>query len=118
MSREKFSYLFIFLGVFISLLFLGSQAKAAVLEDVIINEISWSGSYASDTDKWIELRNASTSPIDLVGWTIENAVHDATTTLTLGPSFCSTTTIASSSYFLISNATSGFSQIADNIAVQ
>ncbi len=120
MSKAKyFSFLrlFIFLGVISLLLFSGTQAKAVVLGDVIINEISWSGSDATDTDKWIELRTTSTSPIDLQGWTIKNVIA-GNATLTIDIAFCSTTTIQADGYFLISNATSGFSQIADNIAVQ
>ena len=37
---------------------------------VIINEVAWSGTAASTTDEWIELRNATASEIDITGWTL------------------------------------------------
>lgn len=41
--------------------------------DVIINEIHWASSPASDNDQWIELFNTTEEDIHLKGWIIENA---------------------------------------------
>jgi hypothetical protein len=109
--------IFIFLGIIIiGIFFFTSLVEAASLEDVLINEIMWMGSTASDTDEWLELRNASDTAIDLQGWTIENALQDAT--LTIDSAFCSTTTVPASGYFLIGNATSGYSSIVDSQTVE
>lgn len=35
---------------------------------VIINEVAWSGTAASSNDEWIELRNPTSSPINITGW--------------------------------------------------
>jgi hypothetical protein len=37
---------------------------------VVINEIGWSGTLASTADEWIELRNNSSTALDLTGWTL------------------------------------------------
>lgn len=37
---------------------------------VVINEVAWSGTIASSTDEWIELRNNTRDDIDLTGWTL------------------------------------------------
>jgi hypothetical protein len=37
---------------------------------VVINELAWSGTIASATDEWIELRNNTREDIDLTGWTL------------------------------------------------
>jgi hypothetical protein len=66
--------------------------------DVVINEIMWMGSDVSTADEWIELRNMTSNPIDLTGWTIENLGTSANPTITI-PSG----TIAPNGYFLISN---------------
>jgi hypothetical protein len=105
-----FSLIFIFL-------LLAPKTQAANLRDVLINEIMWGGSTASDTDEWIELRNASTSPIDLSGWTLKNVIA-GNATLTINIAFSSTTTIPASGYFLIGNATSGFSSILNSVTIQ
>lgn len=42
----------------------------AVAKTVVINEVAWAGSAASSTDEWVELYNASSESIDLVGWTL------------------------------------------------
>lgn len=40
--------------------------------DVVINEINWVGSSESGNDEWIELFNATASPVDLTNWVVEN----------------------------------------------
>lgn len=37
---------------------------------ILINEIAWSGTMASASDEWIELRNDTDHAIDLTGWTL------------------------------------------------
>lgn len=37
---------------------------------VIISEIAWSGTSASQDEQWIELRNLGDAPVDLEGWTL------------------------------------------------
>lgn len=37
---------------------------------IVINEVAWSGTAASPTDEWIELKNNTSSDIDLTGWTV------------------------------------------------
>jgi hypothetical protein len=40
--------------------------------DIIINEVAWMGSNNSSSDEWIELKNVSTSDINLKGWTLRD----------------------------------------------
>jgi hypothetical protein len=47
-----------------------SQAEAG---DVVINEIMWMGSFASNKDEWIELRNTTKHDIDIKNWRIYGA---------------------------------------------
>jgi hypothetical protein len=37
---------------------------------VLINEVAWSGTFASAQDEWIELHNPGSEPIDLSGWVL------------------------------------------------
>ncbi len=102
----------VFFLVVVGLLFFITQTtQAANLRDVIINEVSWVGSSATDTDEWLELRNASDTAINLQNWTIENAKNNTTFTITATSSICSTTTIPAGGYFLISNFTSASSTL-------
>ena len=118
----SFKKVFLCFGLIFIFLLLAQKTQAAALRDILINEVMWGGSTASNTDEWIELRNASTSPIDLNGWTIQdvnNTITGATSSLTISTSTgASTTTIPASGYFLISNATSGFSSILNSVTVQ
>ncbi len=41
-------------------------------QSVFINEIAWSGTFASSSDEWIELHNPGPEPIDLHGWTLSD----------------------------------------------
>lgn len=47
-----------------------STASAQGVPPVVINEVAWSGTAASPSDEWIELRNNTNSDIDLTGWTL------------------------------------------------
>ncbi|MEK9147643.1 MAG: lamin tail domain-containing protein [Patescibacteria group bacterium] len=49
--------------------------------DIVINEISWAGTFASTADEYIELRNVSSGNIDLTNWTIELIPNNASTTV-------------------------------------
>jgi hypothetical protein len=40
--------------------------------DVIINEVAWMGSESSANDEWIELKNVSSSDVNLKGWTLRD----------------------------------------------
>lgn len=50
-----------------SMTFTPSTAKS-----VIINEVAWAGTIASDTDEWIELYNPGTASINITGWTLSS----------------------------------------------
>ncbi len=52
--------------------FAASHATPAI-RDVIINEIAWAGTYASDSDQWIELYNTLPYAIDIGGWTLSDS---------------------------------------------
>ncbi|OGF54096.1 MAG: hypothetical protein A2Z21_08370 [Candidatus Fraserbacteria bacterium RBG_16_55_9] len=47
-----------------------STAQPPGVPQIVINEIAWSGTSASSTDEWIELRSNSSRDIDLKGWTL------------------------------------------------
>jgi len=38
--------------------------------DVVVNEVAWAGTVANSADEWIEIRNNSTSEIDLAGYVL------------------------------------------------
>lgn len=46
------------------------QEQQASQPLIAINEVAWSGTSASSTDEWLELRNNSSQNIDLSGWTL------------------------------------------------
>ncbi|PJZ69568.1 hypothetical protein CH373_08605 [Leptospira perolatii] len=52
------------------------NSNATSTRDIIFSEIAWAGTDISASDEWIELRNLTSSPIDLTGWTI--TVDDGT----------------------------------------
>ena len=58
----------------------GAATGAAALH-VVISEIAWMGTTASDDDEWIELHNNTRSDFDLTGWTLQAA--DGTPSITL-----------------------------------
>lgn len=41
--------------------------------NVVIGEVGWSGTQASTSDEWMELRNNTSSTVDLAGWTLSAA---------------------------------------------
>ncbi len=41
---------------------------APALGTVVINEVAWMGSRTSSSDEWVELKNISTSTVDISGW--------------------------------------------------
>ncbi len=47
-----------------------TTAQPPGVPQIVINEVAWSGTAASSTDEWIELRNNSSRDIDLRGWTL------------------------------------------------
>lgn len=72
-------------GLVVLALLLPVQTQAA-LRDVVINEVAWMGSPSSATDEWIELYNATSSPVDLTGWTLleGTTAHALSGTLSAG----------------------------------
>ncbi len=58
----------ILIGFFVFGLFLPYFCQAAVLGDVVINEIAWMGAATSASDEWIELKNTTDATIDVSGW--------------------------------------------------
>ncbi len=60
---------------------------------VVINEVVWAGTGASTADEWIELKNNTSGPITLTGWTLVAA--DGT------PNVALTGTIPADGYFLL-----------------
>jgi|GEM_PF-1271184 len=94
------------------------EEEGAQPGDVVINEIMWMGSDPSDggstADEWIELRNMTSEPIDLSGWTIENLGTEPGDVITIPSGI-----IEANGYFLIGNYPSDDenSAIADSIAV-
>jgi phosphatidylserine/phosphatidylglycerophosphate/cardiolipin synthase-like enzyme len=70
-----------------------SAIRMAAALDVVINEVAWSGTISSTADEWIELKNNTTSTIDLDGWVLRAA--DGTPTILI------TGTIAPNGYYLL-----------------
>lgn len=58
------------------LYFSNYQARA-----VVINEIAWAGTRASDDDEWIELYNPGTTTVDLTGWQLISSDNTPAVTL-------------------------------------
>ena len=67
--------------------------------DVVINEIMWMGSQGNSADEWVELRNMTSSAIDLSNWTVVNLGTGIRGTITI-PSGKS---IGPNGFFVISN---------------
>lgn len=65
--------------------------------DVVINELMWAGSTVDSDDEWIELKNMTSSSIDLTGWQITKLVSSEQPMLTIASG-----TIPANGYFLIS----------------
>lgn len=76
--------------------------------DILINEVFWSGSSLSTADEWVELYNNTGSPIDLTGWTLEGAGSGSDAVELSG-------SLDSGSYFLLTNYSTDKSNISDSI---
>ena len=72
---------------------------------VIINEIMWMGTTLNADDEFIELKNMSSSAVDISGWVIENAASGT------GLVIPALSTIAGNGYFLIANYAKGSSKL-------
>lgn len=96
MGKNQFA-LYI-LGFLFSLLFI-SNGKATNYQDIIINEIMWSGSTISSADEWIELKNTTTHDIDISGYKINYLKNNIESLMLEIPSGV----IPAEGYFLISN---------------
>ena len=70
-----------------------TSCYGANTEDIVVNEIMWMGTAASANDEWIELRNKTSSDIDLSGWTL--SAEDGTPSINLSG------VIVSNGYFLL-----------------
>jgi 5-methylthioadenosine/S-adenosylhomocysteine deaminase len=68
-------------------------AQETAARQVVLNEIAWMGTLASANDEWIELRNNTSGPVSLAGWTLTAA--DGTPSITLSG------TIPAGGYFLL-----------------
>ena len=76
--------------------------------DVVINEIAWMGTAATGNDEWMELYNASSTEINLAGWTLK--ADDGTPSITLSG------TIAAKSYFVLERtASTTISDVSENV---
>ena len=53
-----------------TLLFKSPTPVKSLTNTVVINEVAWAGTEASDADDWIELFNATGSDVDLTGWSL------------------------------------------------
>lgn len=65
---------------------------------VVINEINWEGSSSNAADEWVELRNTTSSPIDLTNWKIDNLGDSANPTFVIASG-----AIPANGFFLIAN---------------
>lgn len=72
--------------------------------DVVINEINWGGSSLSIADEWLELKNTTTTQIDISGWVVENL---GSPNITIPAS----SFIPSKGFFLISNLNQSGSKV-------
>jgi PKD repeat protein len=90
--------------VFISLIIIFSllvpRPALATEPSIVINEIMWMGSAASNADEWVELRNTTDQPVDVSGWVITKKSSDAETPMVTIPAG---KTIAPDGYFVIAN---------------
>lgn len=64
--------LYVFLILLCGLLPVSAGAKESSV-GVVISEINWAGSSASNADEWIELYNGSSETVDLGGWILAGA---------------------------------------------
>lgn len=69
--------------------------------DVVINEIMWMGTQGDAADEWIELRNMTSSVIDLSNWVVDNLGSGVTNDIVIPAG----KSIAPNGFFLIANDT-------------
>ena len=74
------------------------DSDAGIPGSVVLNEIMWSGSNAVPSDEWVELKNNTSSAIDLTNWGIENLGDSATPNINMTSGI-----IPANGYFLIAN---------------
>ncbi|MFA5783193.1 MAG: lamin tail domain-containing protein, partial [Bacteroidales bacterium] len=86
------------LSLVIFILFLGARL---VYAEVIINEVAWMGTSASQYEEWIELKNTGPESISLVGWKLYK--NNETLLFSLSG------TISAGEYFLICRTTPSIS---------
>lgn len=68
---------------------------------VVINEIAWAGTKAQANDEWMELYNASSTAVDLTGWTLfDDDKNDIRITFATG------SIIAARGFYLLERTTS------------
>jgi len=97
-----FIRIFLIIALLLSTL-AGSFALSTVAADgpvVVINELMWMGGSASSADEWIELRNMTDQPIDLVDWQLTkltSGIETVMLTIPVGKS------IPANGFFIISN---------------
>lgn len=79
---------------------------------VIINEVAWSGTAANSDDEWIELRNTSSSPVNITGWKLYG---DNNTLNNIGnPNITLDGTIPAGGYFLLERVEQAVSDVDAN----
>ncbi len=71
----------------------------AFAADVEISEIAWMGTSISTADEWMELKDKTSSGLDLAGWRLEWS--GGTKGVTFDSEKCVNTTIAAGGYFLL-----------------
>lgn len=96
------------IGVLAGTLFFVHSAKAVEMPRVVINELMWMGSSSSSSDEWIELRNTTDAPIDLIGWSLTKLSSGAETPMLTIPSG----TIPANGFFVIANFSAENSRLA------
>ncbi len=88
---------------------LNLEARAASSMDIVINEIAWAGSLDESGDEWIELKNNTSSAVDLAGWQI---IDDETTVYDLSGE------IPANGYFLIESHEDAVSGLSADLIVE
>jgi len=79
--------------------------------DVVINEISWGGSYGDGNDEWIELYNTTNFAINLNGWVVENLGTGSGPGGNITIATTSSTIIPAHDYYLIASKNKDGSKI-------
>lgn len=76
------------------------HARATASPAVVMNELMWMGSSLSASDEWIELRNLTSSSVDLSDWLITKKSSGTEVPMLVIPTGAS---IAANGFFLIAN---------------